>query len=70
MQIVLEKSKNPNLSAVYHWWSFPKGAPAYQNLRTPIVASIASLRAVSDVECSDQFREIYRELHGNKRWWR
>lgn len=36
--------------AVYHWWSFPEEKPAYQNLRTPIVASIASLRAVSDVE--------------------
>lgn len=45
-----EISTSPPPVAIYHWWSFPEDKPAYQNLRTPIVASIASLRAVSDVE--------------------
>jgi len=36
-------------TAVYHWWSLPNEPPVYENLRTPIIASIASLRAVSDV---------------------
>jgi hypothetical protein len=36
--------------AVYHWWSFKGEDTAYCNLRSPIVTSIATLRAVSDVE--------------------
>ena len=35
--------------AVYHWWDHPGDAKPYSNLRTPIVLSIATLRAVSDV---------------------
>lgn len=35
--------------AVYHWWDHPGDAKPYANLRTPIVLSIATLRAVSDV---------------------
>lgn len=35
--------------ACYHWWHYPDEPPAYANLRTPVVASIATLRAVSDV---------------------
>lgn len=33
----------------YHWWSFPEEPPVYQNLRAPILISIATLRSVSDV---------------------
>lgn len=35
--------------AFYHWWSYPGEPPPYQNLRTPIIASLATLRGVSDV---------------------
>jgi hypothetical protein len=33
--------------AVYHFWSHPNEPAPYKNLRTPIILSIASLRAVS-----------------------
>lgn len=33
--------------AVYHWWSHPSEPPPYKNLRTPVVLSVATLRAVS-----------------------
>jgi hypothetical protein len=36
-------------TAIYHWWSHPGEPPAYSNLRTPILMSIATLRAVSDM---------------------
>jgi len=36
-------------TAVYHWWSYPTEPPPYANLRTPIIMSIATLRAVSDI---------------------
>lgn len=32
-------------TVVYHWWSHPDEPPPYQNLRTPVVLSIATLRA-------------------------
>lgn len=35
------------ISAVYHWWSHPNETP--NNLRTPILISIATLRAVSNI---------------------
>lgn len=35
--------------AVYHWWDNPKDAKPPQNLRIPIVLSIATLRSVSDM---------------------
>jgi hypothetical protein len=35
--------------AVYHWWGSSTDAPPYANLRAPILLSIATLRAVSDV---------------------
>lgn len=37
------------ISAVYHWWGSPEDAPPYANLRAPILLSIATLRAVSDI---------------------
>lgn len=35
--------------AIYHWWEEQGDAPPYSNLRTPILISIATLRAVSDI---------------------
>lgn len=35
--------------AVYHWWRHPSDAEPYQVLRAPIILSIATLRAVSDM---------------------
>lgn len=35
--------------ACYHFFSYPGEPPVYRNLRTPIVLSIATLRAVSDI---------------------
>lgn len=51
-----------NPIVVYHWWSFPEEPPVYSNLRTPILTSIATLRAVSDAEiyvldCSEHKNE-------------
>lgn len=40
---------NKNTIAVYHWWDHPGDDKPYANLRTPIILSIATLRAVSDV---------------------
>jgi hypothetical protein len=38
-----------NTHAVYHWWGFDGEPPVWANLRTPVVLSIATLRAVSDI---------------------
>ena len=38
-----------NKTAIYHWWSYPNEPSPAKNIRTPIVMSIASLRAVSDI---------------------
>lgn len=35
--------------AVYHCWSYQNEPPIYNNLRTPVLLSIATLRAVSDI---------------------
>lgn len=35
--------------ACYHWWSYPGEPPVCANLRTPLILSIATLRAVSDM---------------------
>lgn len=34
-------------AAVYHWWGYSSDAPPISNLRSPILASIATLRAVN-----------------------
>lgn len=36
--------------AHYHWWQHPGEPAPYANLRTPILLSIATLRAVSDIK--------------------
>lgn len=35
--------------AFYHWWGYQDAPPAYANLLSPVLLSIATLRAVSDV---------------------
>jgi hypothetical protein len=37
------------IHAIYHWWGSSNDAPPYANLRAPILLSIATLRAVSDI---------------------
>lgn len=34
---------------VYHWFGYDSDAPPYANLRAPVIPSIATLRAISDV---------------------
>lgn len=46
---LLQKPAGSKLHACYHWWSHPNEPITYANLRTPIIASIATLRAVSDI---------------------
>lgn len=36
-----------NEAVVYHWWGYPSDAPPISNLRSPIMASIATLRGVN-----------------------
>ena len=48
--------------AIYHWWPLPKDPNPYQNLRAPILLSIASLRSVSDVKI------IVLQNENNKDW--
>jgi hypothetical protein len=36
-----------NEAVVYHWWGYPSDAPPIANLRSPIMASIATLRGVN-----------------------
>ena len=38
-----------NQAIVYHWWGHASDADPVCNLRTPIIASIASLRNVSNI---------------------
>lgn len=35
--------------AFYHWWGYPEAPPAYANLLSPVLLSIATLRAVSEM---------------------
>jgi hypothetical protein len=45
--VIAEKDK---MVAHYHWWSHPGEPSPYTNLRTPILLSIATLRAVTDMK--------------------
>lgn len=37
-------------TAIYHWWSHPNEPSPLKNIRTPVILSIASLRAVSNMD--------------------
>lgn len=50
--------KSKSICAVYHWWG--ENFPPYANLRAPILPSIATLRAVSNIpivvlNCSEKY---------------
>ncbi len=47
MSLMINKKKES--VACYHWWSHPNEPFPYTNLRTPLLLSIATLRAVSDI---------------------
>lgn len=48
-----------NTAVAYHWWSLESDSPPHQNIRVPIIGSIATLRAVDKtipiyvLDCSD-----------------
>jgi hypothetical protein len=64
MTLKLEnKVDSSNTLAIYHFWSHPKEPAPYKNLRTPILLSIATLRAVSNVPI------LVLDVTGSKQDW-